>query len=110
MHLPLKWELPGGKIEENESAEECLKREIREELNIEIEVIESFESSIHQYGDEKKIELIPFLCCFIKGEIILKEHKKFCWKEVELLADMDWAAADIPIIQDFQNWYSQQNP
>lgn len=108
MDLPLKWELPGGKIEEKESAEECLKREIIEELNIEIEVMESFESNFHQYDPTKKIELIPFLCCFKKGNIILKEHKTFCWRELENLAELDWAEADIPIIQNFLQWYSQK--
>jgi 8-oxo-dGTP diphosphatase len=107
MDLPLKWEFPGGKIEENESAEDCLKREILEELNIEIEVLEPFESNIHQYGPAKKIELIPFLCCYKKGNIILKEHKSYCWKETENLGELDWAAADIPIVQDFLQWYSR---
>ena len=107
MDLPLKWELPGGKIEQNETAEECLKREIKEELNVEIEVLEPFESNVHQYNPLKKIELIPFLCCFNTGKIILKEHKKFCWKEIEALDKLDWAEADIPIINNFQNWYSK---
>lgn len=111
MDLPLKWELPGGKIEENESAEECLKREILEELNIEIEVMEQFQSNIHQYVPAKKIELIPFLCCFKSGHVVLKEHKTFCWMEVESLSKLDWAAADIPIVQDFLHWYYQKiNP
>lgn len=106
MDLPLKWELPGGKIEENESAAECLKREIIEELNIEIEIIRSFESNFHQYSHSKKIELIPFLCSFSKDRITLKEHKDFCWMEIEMLPEMDWADADIPIIRNFVQWYS----
>ncbi|WP_194973063.1 (deoxy)nucleoside triphosphate pyrophosphohydrolase [Aquiflexum lacus] len=110
MDLPLKWEFPGGKMEENESAEECLKREIMEELNIEIEVLESFESNIHQYSPAKKIELIPLLCCFKSGNMVLKEHKTFCWKKVGSLSELDWAAADIPIVQNFLHWYSQKTP
>lgn len=105
MDLPMKWELPGGKIEENESAAACLKREIFEELNIEIQIHRSFESHIHQYSPFKKIELIPFLCSFNNGTITLREHKSFCWKEVGKLSEMDWAEADIPIIRDFVNWY-----
>lgn len=106
MDLPLKWEFPGGKIEENETAEECLKREILEELNIEVRILESFESNIHRYSPAKNIELIPFLCCYKIGNIVLKEHRAFCWKEVEKLTELDWAEADIPIVQDFLQWYS----
>lgn len=109
MDLPLKWEFPGGKIEENESAEECLQREILEELNIEIEVIKQFQSNFHQYSSTKKIELIPFLCCYKKGDILLKEHKSFCWMEVENLSELDWAEADIPIVQEFLQGFSKKN-
>lgn len=107
MDLMLKWEFPGGKIEENESAEDCLKREILEELNIEIEVLELFESNFHQYNQGKNIELIPFLCCFKSGQVVLKEHKSFCWKEIENLMELDWAAADIPIVRNFLQWYAK---
>lgn len=106
MDLPLKWELPGGKIEENESAADCLKREIFEELNIEIQIIRSFESHIHQYSPLKKIELIPFLCSYNNSRITLKEHNDFCWKEIGKLSELDWAEADIPIIRNFVHWFS----
>ena len=76
MKLPLKWEFPGGKIEENESEIDCIKREIKEELNIEINVIKKLSCSIYDYGTFK-INLIPFIVNHIIGEISLTEHKAY---------------------------------
>ncbi|HEY1062873.1 MAG TPA: (deoxy)nucleoside triphosphate pyrophosphohydrolase [Daejeonella sp.] len=102
MPLPLKWEFPGGKIEENETAEECLIREIKEELNIEIEITASLSPNDYQYPD-KLIRLIPFICRQTGGEIVLKEHADYKWLEVKDLLDLDWAEADIPIVEQFLN-------
>lgn len=100
MNLPLKWELPGGKIESNESPEGCLIREIKEELNIEIEIIANLESNQHTYPNIT-IRLIPFICKQISGNIILKEHANFKWLNTNELLDLDWAEADIPIINNY---------
>ncbi|MFD2203462.1 (deoxy)nucleoside triphosphate pyrophosphohydrolase [Shivajiella indica] len=105
MALPLKWEFPGGKIEENESPEECLIREIKEELNLEIEIIERFQSNIHSYSPEKEIELIPFLCRSLGGNLVLKEHLNVVWEDVGNLKLLDWAEADIPILNFFIEWF-----
>jgi 8-oxo-dGTP diphosphatase len=105
MPLPLKWEFPGGKIEKNESPAECLKREIREELNLEIEIVQAFKSNFHSYSPEKEIELMPFLCKFLGGDLILKEHRNVVWEEVEKLGLLDWAEADIPILHSFMEWF-----
>ena len=102
MHLPLKWEFPGGKIEENETPEACLIREIREELNIDIEIIEGLSPNDHQYAD-KSIRLIPFICKHTGGEIELKEHAEYKWLYKANLLDLDWAAADIPIVNEYLN-------
>ena len=102
MPLPLKWEFPGGKIEENETAEECLIREIKEELNIEIEITGSLSPNDHKYPD-KLIRLIPFICQQTGGEIVLKEHADYKWLDVKDLLDLDWAEADIPIVKQYLN-------
>ena len=96
--LGLKWELPGGKIEENETAEDCLKRELKEELGIETEILDFFASNIHRYKDIE-IELMAYIIRYISGEIILNSHKKFLWVDVNNLMDYDFAEADIPIIK-----------
>lgn len=102
MKLPLKWEFPGGKIEPNETEEDCIKREIREELNIEIEVVKKLTPSIYEYSDFA-IQLIPFIANHTSGAILLKEHKQFSYFEKEQLIQLDWAEADIPILEELLN-------
>jgi 8-oxo-dGTP diphosphatase len=102
MKLPLKWEFPGGKLEINESEIDCVKREIKEELNIEIEVFKKLSNSIFNYGTTK-INLIPFIANYVSGEILLLEHKdyKLLDKKDLLSLNLDWAEADLPIIEEF---------
>jgi 8-oxo-dGTP diphosphatase len=102
MSLPLKWEFPGGKIEPNESEEDCLIREIKEELNVDIKIIKSIPINIHHYP-QVSITLIPFVCEMIGGKIELKEHVQFKWLDKNELLDLDWAEADIPIIKNYLN-------
>ncbi|MGZ3766192.1 MAG: (deoxy)nucleoside triphosphate pyrophosphohydrolase [Mucilaginibacter sp.] len=102
MKLPLKWELPGGKIESNESPEECLIREIKEELDIEIKIVKSLPSNTHAYPSVV-IHLIPFICKHISRDVLLKEHVSFKWLNTNELLDLDWAEADIPILYQYLN-------
>lgn len=98
MKMPLKWEFPGGKIEENETAEECLQREIREELDVEITIKSKLIASVHEY-DDFIVNLIPFVCEIEKGEIRLSEHSDFIWVNKSELKNLDWLEADIPIFK-----------
>ena len=100
MNLPLKWEFPGGKIELNETAEFCLHREIKEELNIEISILKRIESKPFNYGNFK-INLIPFVTKYVSGDISLAEHISFKWLAPEELKTLDWALADIPVLEEF---------
>lgn len=100
MSLPLKWEFPGGKIEEWETPEDCLKRELKEELNIEIKILRRLTATQFNYGSFS-INLIPFLSEYLSGEISLTEHSDFKWLEKEMLQNLDWAAADLPILEEF---------
>ncbi len=98
MKLPLKWEFPGGKIEANESLEGCLKREIREELGIEIDILEQLPSFKHSYTANFLIHLFPFRCKNHSEEIHLAEHKQIKWLILDELKDLDWAEADVAIV------------
>jgi 8-oxo-dGTP diphosphatase len=98
MKMPLKWEFPGGKLEEEESEKQALIREIKEELNIEIPPVKKISSHVHDYGDFK-INLIAYLCDYVAGEIKLLEHQDYKFVEFDKLLDFDLADADIPIIE-----------
>lgn len=102
MSLPFKWEFPGGKIEPDELPERCLIREIKEELDIEIEVVTQLPINIHHYANIS-IELIPFICRHTTGTIILKEHANFKWLPKNELLALDWADADVPILIYYLN-------
>ncbi|MCY2685759.1 (deoxy)nucleoside triphosphate pyrophosphohydrolase [Salinimicrobium sp. TH3] len=93
MNLPLKWEFPGGKVEENEDLQTCLKREIK--------INERLPFNTHSYSNNKVIKLIPFRCSLQTFEIDLKEHLKVEWASPTDLSRYDWAEADIPIVQNY---------
>lgn len=107
MSLPLKMEFPGGKLEAGESPEKALIRELKEELNIGVEVVYGMEAQEYSYPDFS-IRLIPFVCRIISGEIELREHLAFKWLQPELLLECDWAPADIPIVKNYQDKIAQQ--
>ena len=97
MKMPLKWEFPGGKKDENESDISCLEREIFEELNIRIAVGRKFHTSYYDYG-EFQINLTAYLATYVEGTLLLIEHKRAEWLRREELPKLNWAEADIPIV------------
>ena len=102
MSLPGKWEFPGGKLELNELAEDALIREIEEELNVSIEILESLPISDYSYVPEKVIRLIPFRCVIQNNEIpVAAEHAEFRWVKKEDLLNLNWAEADVPIVLNY---------
>lgn len=102
MKLPLKWEFPGGKIEAGESEEDCIKREILEELNIHVKLIGKLTPVLHQYPNFK-INLIPFVADYSSGELKLKEHCNYVLADKAELPGFDWAEADIPIVKEYNS-------
>lgn len=104
MLLPLKWEFPGGKVEKGESAEDCIIREIKEELRLEISIVKQLTPVIHHY-DSFSLELFPFVCISNTGEFEKAEHKSIVWSTKEDLLSYDWAAADIPIVYEYINLF-----
>ena len=92
------WEFPGGKVEADETPEEALARELREELKIDVTVGEFIVTATHEAGTAV-IELSTYLCTIIEGVPILTEHEEFRWLPVSELSDVEWAPADIPTVE-----------
>nr|WP_199080400.1 (deoxy)nucleoside triphosphate pyrophosphohydrolase [Pedobacter sp. ASV19] len=98
--LPYKIEFPGGKIEAGEQEEDCLVREIKEELNLDICIHKRMESHRHPYPGFS-IHLIPFVCSIIGGEIQMSVHQNYSWLMPGELPDLDWAEADVPLMRNY---------
>ncbi|QPK93771.1 (deoxy)nucleoside triphosphate pyrophosphohydrolase [Actinomyces sp. zg-332] len=90
------WEFPGGKVEDNESHEQTLKREIMEELGAEIKVIASYDTVEYEYEDFY-LKMYLYLAEFIT-EPKLIEHLDFKWLSVDEIDDIKWLPADIAIL------------
>lgn len=91
------WEFPGGKIEQGEEPKDALKREIREELNIEIEVGDILTTVEYDYP---KFHLIMhcYICSIISGQLTLLEHEDACWLLPDELESVRWLPADVEVI------------
>lgn len=96
------WEFPGGKIENGESQEVALKREIKEELNIEININRHFDTTDYSYPDFD-ITLYFYLCEIKSGRIELKEHKGKKWLGKEDLETINWLPADRKVIKKLRD-------
>jgi len=101
MNLPLKWEFPGGKIEPGEALEECLERELVEEMGVRILVGRPLTPATHEYPSFT-VTLYPFVCSIVAGEIQLFEHSAISWLPAERMLELDWADADLPVIAEYQ--------
>lgn len=101
MNLPLRWEFPGGKIEPGEGREECLKRELVEEMGVEIAVGRPLTPTTHEYPT-LAVTLYPYVCSIVSGEITLHEHSAMTWLAPERMLELEWADADLPIILEYQ--------
>ena len=93
-----KWEFPDGKVEAGERLEDCLMRELREELGIEAMVGELFLTTTHDYGNDGVIRLHAFLCRIIAGEPEPRYHSALQWVVPVNLSRYEFAPADIPIV------------
>lgn len=98
MTLPNYWEFPGGKIEENETPQEALAREIKEEFNCEISVGEKVEDTTYEY-EKVIVRLETYLSVILKGLPTAVEHAETRWVPREQLMSLDFAPADVPAVK-----------
>ena len=96
---PLKWEFPGGKLKDNENDQEALKRELKEELGIEIYEMIFFDEYLYEYKKlSKNLKLVFFQIFQFGGEIQNKVHQQLKWIEISKLGDYDFLEGDFKII------------
>lgn len=103
--LARKWEFPGGKLETGESGEEALLREIAEELDASITIRDHLITVEHQY-ESFFITMHAYLCTLDSDTLLLREHLDSVWLPKADLSELDWAAADIPVVRYLQEYLS----
>lgn len=95
------WEFPGGKVEPGETIEQCLAREILEELSVRIAVGEQVADVVHHYPG-KTIRLVAFRCTLVEGTPAPHEHEEIAWAGIGELASYDFLPADRPIVEKLE--------
>ena len=98
------WEFPGGKIEDGETPEECMARELMEELEIKVEVGTLITSNKHRYPDGV-FELLVYRVQHFSGNFVLNDHDEIKWVTIDEISDFEFPPANTPIINYLKNTY-----
>jgi 8-oxo-dGTP diphosphatase len=93
-----KWEFPGGKVEQNETPEDCLKRELQEELDIDATIGHYMGDSIYRY-DFGTVRILFYRAFWDGRSIVSKDHQEVKWSSLDQLNQYDFAPADIPFVE-----------
>ena len=99
----LRWEFPGGRVEFAEGPDECIRREMKEELGIDITIGDIFGFSSHVYSEDMHVILLALSCKIIAGEIQRKEIKDYAWVLPGEMGKYDITEADLPFVRKLQD-------
>ena len=100
------WEFPGGKIEPGETPEEAIVREIKEELDTEVEVIELLDTVEYDYPNFHK-SMGSFICKIKSGDLVLKEHEAAKWLTKDTLGSVEWLPADMGLVREIEKYLKE---
>ena len=100
------WEFPGGKIEPGETPEEAIVREIKEELDTEVEVIELLDTVEYDYPNFH-LSMGCFICKIKSGDLVLKEHEATKWLTKDTLGSLEWLPADMGLVGEIEKYLKE---
>lgn len=100
------WEFPGGKIEPGETPEEAIAREIKEELDTEVEVIELLDTVEYDYPNFH-LSMGCFICKIKSGDLVLKEHEAAKWLTKDTLGSLEWLPADMGLVGEIEKYLKE---
>ena len=108
LSFPLQWEFPGGKLEKGETDEQALLREIMEELNVTVVIVDKLPETSKDQG-WREIVLVPFVCKVDTTDFVLTEHEQILWLDPDDLPTLDWTEADLNVIKNYYDYLAAKS-